>query len=226
MNDRPVRTAVATLLARPYLAVPVAFAVTAIGILSAYPFTAERLTAMTRESGWIEISTAVVYFSAALILLAVQRHDRWFFVHSAVIVALMGSRELDLHKAFTSDSVLSTRFYFRDQAQLQEKLIAGAVMIVMGVIVLYYLRYWPRLRDGLSRRTPAAISAALAIAFIPLTKFFDAFGRLMTGFGFEVDFDINMVGIVEESSEQAIPVVIVLAVAQYVLKRHTERGPE
>ncbi len=213
-----------SLLGRPYLAIPVALAVTAIGILSAYPFTAERLGELTRETGWIEVSTAVIYFTAAFLLLTVRRHDPWFFAHSAFVVALMGSRELDLHKAFTSDSVLSTRFYFRDLAGLQEKLISGVVVTIFAAIVLYYLRYWPRLRDGLSRRSPAAISAALAIAFIPLTKFLDAFGRLMAGFGFEVTFDINIVGIVEESSEQAIPVVIALAVAQYVAGQRAKRS--
>lgn len=210
-------------LRRPYFGLFVAFVVSAVAILSAYPFSTERLNDLTRETGWIEVATAVLYLAAALTLLASWPSDRRFFLHSAFIVALLGARELDLHKAFTSDSVLSTRFFFRDQAGLQEKVIAGLVLLVLVVIVLRYLRYWRRLRDGLTLRSPAAISAALAIILLPATKSLDAFGRVAKGFGFEITFDINVVGIVEESVELAIPAVVILAVAQYLLKAPPER---
>ena len=141
-------------------------------------------------------------------------------------MGLLGARELDLHKAFTTDSVLTTRFFFRDHVPLTEKLVAGAVLAVLLVVVLRYLRHWRRLRDGLVRRSPAAISVALAILMLPATKFLDAFGRLLTGFGFEVTFNIDAVGIVEESLEMAIPVVIALAVAQYALGRRMAGAPQ
>ena len=210
-------------LGRPYLAVFVAIAVSAVAVLSAYPFSAERLAALTRESGWIEVATAILYFVAVAALLASWRWDGRFMVHSAFIVSLLGARELEAHKAFTTDSVLGTRFYFRDHVELPEKLIAGAVMLVLLVIVLRYLRNWHRLRHGLVLRSPAAISAALAILLLPATKSLDAFGRVAIGLGFEINFDINVVGIVEESVELAIPVVILLAAIQfYIASRRRE----
>ena len=171
------REKIAALLRRPYLAVAVALAVAAIGVLSAYPFTEDRLNALTKEDGWIEVTTAALYLAAVVALLASWRLDARFFAHSAFIVGLLGARELDLHKAFTTDSVLTTRFFFRDHVGLQEKLVAGAVVLVLAVIVLAYLRYWRRLRDGLVRRSPAAVSVALMIVMLPGTKFLDAFGR-------------------------------------------------
>ncbi len=212
-------------IGRPYFAVVLAVVVSVAAIGSAYPFTAERLGALTRESGWIEVTTAALYLIATLALLASWRRDGRFFVHSAVLVALLGARELDLHKAFTSDSILSTRFFFRDQAGLQEKILAGLFLLAMAVVVLRYLRNWPRLRDGLRRRSPAAISAALAILLLPATKSLDAFGRVAKGFGFEITFDINAVGIVEESVELAIPTVIILATVQFLLGAGAARRP-
>ena len=220
------RDKIAALLRRPYLALAVTLAVAAIGVLSAYPFTEDRLNALTKEDGWIEVTTAALYLAAVVALLASWRLDARFFAHSAFIVGLLGARELDLHKAFTTDSVLTTRFFFRDHVPLTEKLVAGAVLAVLLVVVLRYLRHWRRLRDGLVRRSPAAISVALAILMLPATKFLDAFGRLLTGFGFEVTFNIDAVGIVEESLEMAIPVVIALAVAQYALGRRMAGAPQ
>lgn len=207
---------------RPYCAIGVAAAVTALGVLSAYPFTMERLMAASQEGGWIETGTAVTYFAVALVLLLVQSGNRWFLWHSAFIVSLMGARELDLHKAFTSDSVLTTRFYFRDHAELPEKLISGAVMTVLAILVLYYLRHWRRLWDGLWRRSAAAISIVTVIMLALITKSLDAFGRLMSGFGIELSFDTDRLRIIEESGELAIPVVMALALAQYWLAQSTE----
>ncbi len=207
---------------RPYLAVFVAILVTVVAVLSAYPFSEERLDALTKEDGWIEVTTVILYAAAILALLVSCRFDRRFFAHSAFIVALMGARELDLHKAFTTDSVLTTRFFFRDHVDLPEKLIAGAVLLVLLVITLRYLRNWRRLRDGLTLRSPAAISAALAILLMPATKSLDAFGRVAKGLGFEITFNIDAVGIVEESLEMAIPVLIVLSVVQYTLARRAD----
>lgn len=212
-------------LRRPYLAVALTVVISAAAILSAYPFTAERLAALTRETGWIEVATAILYGIATLLLLALWRKDGRFFVHSAFVVALLLARELDLHKAFTSDSVLSTRFFFRDHAGVTEKIVAGLVLLVFAVIVIRYLRNWRRLRDGLTLRSPAAISAALAILLLPATKSLDAFGRVAKGLGFEITFDINAVGIVEESVELAIPAVIILAATQYLTGGRSDRGP-
>ena len=212
-------------LRRPYLAVALTAVISAAAVLSAYPFTAERLTALTRETGWIEVATAALYGIATASLLALWRKDGRFFLHSAFVVALLWARELDLHKAFTSDSVLSTRFFFRDHAGVTEKVVAGLVLLVFAVIVIRYLRNWRRLRDGLTLRSPAAISAALAVLLLPATKSLDAFGRVAKGLGFEITFDINAVGIVEESVELAIPAVIILAAAQYLFSGRSDRSP-
>ncbi len=212
------------LLMRPYLAVAVALVITAIGVLSGFPFSEERLNALTKEDGWIEVATVVVYGVALLSLLSCCRFEPAFFAQSAFVVGLLAARELDLHKAFTTDSVLTTRFFFRDHVPVPEKVIAGLVVVALLIVVLHYLRNWRRLRDGLKARTPAALSAALAILLLPAAKFLDAFGRLLRGFGIEITFNIDAVGIVEESLELAIPAVIALAAAQYALRRTSSLG--
>jgi hypothetical protein len=185
-------------------------AVLSAGVMSGYPFTPEALAPVVREPGWIEIATDATYGLAIIALLAVGGHDRRFFLHTAFVVALMGARELDWHKAFTTDSVSKLRFFTGDHVGLTEKLVAGAVLLALAVVVLRYLKYWRRLRDGIAHRSPAAYSVLLVIVLIPATKTLDS-----------IFVKVRVLRLFEESLELTLPVIMVVAVAQYLLARRT-----
>ncbi|MEE8271023.1 MAG: hypothetical protein V3R98_04730 [Alphaproteobacteria bacterium] len=202
-----------------FFSVPAVIVVAAAGVLSGYPFTPEDLAPLVRESGWIEVTTAAIYVLAIVAMLAVSRIDRWFFVHSAAVVAIMTARELDLHKAFTTDSVSKLRFYTGDHVGLTEKLVTGAVMLVLAAIVLRYLKYWRRLYDGIFGRSPAAYSMLLLIVLIPVTKLLDAITRILRGFDIPIFYEIQFVGLFEESLELTLPVIMLIAIAQYLIER-------
>ena len=177
------------------------------GALSGYPFTPETLEPLVREHGWIESTTNPTYGLAIIALFAVRGHDPRFFLHTAFVVALMGARELDWHRAFTTDSVSKLRFFTGDHVGPTEKLVVGTVLLGLAVIVSRYLRYWRRLRDGITHGSPAAHSVLLMIVLVPVTKTLDSSFKLLR--------------LVEESMELTLPVLILIAVAQYVLARRT-----
>ncbi len=179
-------------------------------VLSGYPFTPTAVVPLIREHGWIEVTTNVAYGLVIILLLAVHRYDRRFFLHTAFVVALMGARELDFHKTFTTDSVSRLRFFTGDHVGRTEKLVVGAVLLVLAVLALRYLKYWPRLRDGIARRSPAACSVLLIIVVIPATKLLDSIAS-----------GILSLKLVEESLELTLPVIMLVAVAQYLLARRT-----
>ena len=52
----------------------------------------------------------------------------------ALGMSLAAMRELDWHKAWTTDSVLKSRFYLSDVTPIYEKVIGGGVILLL----LYY----------------------------------------------------------------------------------------
>jgi hypothetical protein len=188
----------------------VCLAVSSAAVLSGYPFTPEAVAPLVREHGWIEASTNAAYGLSIIVLLAVHRHDRRFFLHTAFVVALMGARELDFHKAFTTDGVSKLTFFTGDHVGRTEKVVVGLVLSVLVVIALRYLKYWRRLRDGIAHRSPAAYSVSLLIVVIPATKMLDS---MLSG--------VQILKLVEESLELTLPVITLVAVAQYLLSRRT-----
>ena len=84
------------------------------------------------------------------------------------------------------------------------------MLLVLAVIALRYLKYWRRLRDGIAHRSPPAYSVLLLIVVIPATKMLDS-----------IVPRVHILKLVEESLELTLPVITLVAVAQYLLARRT-----
>ena len=176
----------------------------------------------TSEEGLFEQASWVVYFVAGAICLFLMRDDARLYGTCAVVIFAMGGRELDLHRRFTTDSMLKSRYYLKVQAPLVEKLLAGAVVLALTAVVLYMLvRYLPLLLRRLRERSPAAITLATAFVVLVLTKMADRLPDVMRhDFGAVVPaWLLHLQAVFEEPLESTIPLLFLLAIAQARLAR-------
>jgi hypothetical protein len=203
-------------LTRPYAAVAFT-ALFALACLLMLLLPLDELKRWTSEEGLFEQASWVVYFVVAAICLFLVRHDARLYATSAVVVLAMGARELDLHRRFTTDSILKSRYYLKVQAPLVEKLLAGAVVLALTAVVLYMLvRYLPLFLRRLRSRSPAAITLATSFLVLMLTKIADRLPDVMRhDFGAVVPgWLLHLQAVFEEPLESTIPLLFLLAIVQ------------
>ena len=193
--------------------------------LLAWPYTAAIQDTWFREDQPVETLTWIGYCAAAAWLSVwAVRHpgERGFHLHSGLALLLLAGREQDAHKWLThGESPLKTAFFVDPQVSTGDKLTGLVVALVfIGVLASYAWRYWRPLLAGLHRGSVAHASAALAVAMLPLSKFFDTLPRLLRDSGHEMERWLHRAtGINEESFELLIPLVVLLALWQ----RHATR---
>lgn len=208
-------------LTRPYAAV-VFTVLFALGCLLMLLLPLDELKHWTSEEGLFEQASWVVYFVVAATCLFLVRDDARLYGTSAVVVLAMGARELDLHRRFTTDSMLKSRYYLKVQAPLIEKLLAGAVVLALTAVVLYMLvRYLPLLLRRLRERSPAAITLATSFGVLVLTKIADRLPDVMRhDFGAVVPaWLLHLQAVFEEPLESTLPLLFLLAIVQARLAR-------
>lgn len=208
-------------LTRPYAAV-VFTVLFALGCLLMLFLPLDELKHWTSEEGLFEQASWVVYFAVAATCLLLVRDDVRLYGTSAVVVLAMGARELDLHRRFTTDSMLKSRYYLKVQAPLIEKLLAGAVVLALTAVVLYMLvRYLPLLLRRLRERSPAAITLATSFVVLVLTKIADRLPDVMRhDFGAVVPaWLLHLQAVYEEPLESTLPLLFLLAIVQARLAR-------
>jgi|HigsolmetaAR202D_1030399.scaffolds.fasta_scaffold06347_2 hypothetical protein len=204
-------------LRSPYAAVVLSILaiIGCLAMLALVPYP--TLLDWTREDAFFEMGSVVGYWLAMVIALLMARRDPKLFTLSAVLLFLFGARELDWHKAFTTDSVLKSNYYLKSAAPLTEKLIAGAVVLLIFALVIYYLACYLRpFLQGLLRRSPPAISIACTFVLLAFTKVVDRSVSVL-----EVDYGVRVPEWVErlqtaleEPLEFFIPILILLALYQ------------
>ena len=182
--------------------------------------TSQQHILLASEGGIIEMLTAigfcVVAFVAAIIAWKEKRQIWGLF---AFFMALAAARELDLHKAFTSDSVLKSNFYLKSNAPWFEK--AGGAMSILVLIyaVIRLLPYAKRWVLNLWALQPAALSIFLAMGILATAKMLDAFGRL---FPFLTDMYANnrpLFGLIEETLELTCVAFFLFVCIHYFMNR-------
>ncbi len=179
----------------------------------------------TGEWGPIELTGVFLYIPAIIVLILYSRHDRPFFVHTAVILALMAIRELDFQTAFTSKNILNKR-YFLDGADVftGEQLIAAIALGLIALVVLSYLRYFPRLVANLKKRKAFAFSILTILLVIPASILMDGAYRVVHNeWGIPFPLGVkHFLSSLEEVLESGIPILILWAFLQY---RVDQRNP-
>ena len=169
---------------------------------------------LKREGGGLETISAVLYLVGVGLFFKTVPRAFWSSLWQVpALLLLFAMREMDLDKAFTSSGVLSTGLY-RGESSLGTKLIAGAV-VVFVLVVLYRM-----MRNGLPSVIRAlragkawsylVCAAAVAVVF---TKSIDGLGRKLLPFGIEISAGLDTAAsTIEEVGEAFIPVFIILAI--------------
>jgi hypothetical protein len=171
-------------------------------------------TALVKETGALEISTALLYAYTAMVWLWTRTGDTWRrHWQVAAIMLLMMGRELDLDKRLTSVGMLKSNLYLTNMAQPVER-IFGVLVIVFGAVVAFRLivRNGPELLAGLRHRAAWAWNIVVAIGLAVVSKSIDGLDRKLAPFGVAFsDHTVLLLGIVEEILEFGIPVMFLVA---------------
>jgi hypothetical protein len=165
----------------------------------------------------VETLSVVAYALAVLALLTWSRAPRNFRLHSALVIAFLGMRELDFHNAFTSESFMKISYYSRGADPLWGRILAGLIFLAVLAVTVTYLIRLARLRGALTARRPYALSSLAAVVLLPLSKVMDSGAReIHRQIGYDTPDGIrHWVTILEESTELAIPLIMLLAIVQY-----------
>ena len=179
----------------------------------------------TGEWGPIESLGVVLYILAIAILVTYSRYDRPFFIHTAIVLAIMAARELDFQTAFTSKNMLNKHFFDHGaEGYTPEQIVAAIAVGIIGLVVLAYLRYFPRLIANLKKRKAFAYSIVTFILVIPVTVIMDgAYRVLHNEWGLPLPLGVkDFLSSFEELLESSIPIMIIWAFLQYRADRRRE----
>jgi hypothetical protein len=133
----------------------------------------------TREHGVLEIASAVcAALAGASGMLLAQRARSYGWLVFGVLLLAAAAREMDWHKAWTTMSILKTRFYITETVPVVEKIIGGAVVLVLLIAAFYVARrvpgYWRQWRAGCA----PVWQGFSALSLLMIAKLCDASSRL------------------------------------------------
>lgn len=176
----------------------------------------ENLRAFGVENSLVETVSMLGYFVclAAMILLGGWRFAILRVPYITFIVLLMGLRELDLDKQFTTMGIFKSRFYLSSEVSMAEKAVAALFLFFIGWAVIELIeKHWRSFFAGIRRFEPVALSVAFAASLAALAKSIDGLSRKLGAF----DVTISERGYlffqgVEEVLELGIPLLLVVAV--------------
>jgi hypothetical protein len=163
--------------------------------------------------------TVVGYLIAAAWLSLARVNDRRFVRLSTTVVLLLAARELDFNSAFTAGNLTKLSFYLDPEMPVIEKGIGALALLFCAWVALRCLRYAPILLQRLRRGEPFAWTIAGIAGFLPFAKLMDGAHRFihaLTGFELQRE-ERHLIGVSEEILELAIPLLILLAIAQHAL---------
>ena len=186
--------------------------------------TACLVLALDREAAWTLFQESELYengtvvgYGLAIVAVLVWAEAGWpFRLHVASVLGVLAARELDLHKAFTSESTLRLSYYTSDLDPLDTRIVAGILVGGAHLLLIAMVIHGPRLWRALRAGAPHAYSALFAVGFLPLSKVLDkAPGLIREGLGYELtQAQFRPFRMAEETVELAVPLLVVLAVAQ------------
>ena len=173
----------------------------------------EGALAYTQEGGIVENLTVVVYALVVLGAVALTLRGNKAAGLVGLLALLMGLREMDAHKAFTTYGVFKTRLYVSPDVPLAEKLIAGLVIIALLVLVVLAIRRaWRTLATGASNAGPTLLALG---GFGVFLKEVDGIPRQLTKMGHALNSDLLAISkAVEEVGELGLPFLLGLALIQ------------
>ena len=216
-TGRTTEQPISRLWRRPLLCLALIGAVGLVTVVLGFALDYSTAQAWFSENHLVENLTLLAYFAAVGLLLLWPVAPGRFRYHTAFVVALGAMRELDLHNAFTSESFMKISYYVDGDDPAWARAISGVILLGLLAILIRYLAYVRPLIAALKRGRPDAYSALAAILLLPFTKTLDSVSRMIhEHVGYDVSDDIrHWFYLFEEALELAIPLLIILAMAQY-----------
>ena len=181
--------------------------------LAADPAFAGRLL---QENGPVEVASIALHLLAAALAFALWMRRGGVCGALGVVSILMALREMDVHRAFTRFGVFTTRLYARPDVPLVEKVLAGAA--VLAITVLVAAAFWASRREILElgrRRAPAGVGLITLPIAVVLLKEVDGLPRMLAKVGVLLSERADTIShSIEELGEMALPLLMMLLLIQ------------
>jgi len=176
------------------------------------------------ENGPIEMPTAIAYFIAAILLWSVSSRQWKRAIPATLLLIAGGLRELDFQARFTTGYAFSSGYFLRQAAPLQEKIIVGAVLLLLGMLFMVLLSSnWRVFVHALQSGQSWARSVALAIGFMLASTSLDECAGCLRSQYWGVEDAVFLMWVFEETFEAMIPVLFAVAIVQSAILPAVER---
>ena len=202
------------------LFVTAAFFAVAVLVVASSGLDDETKAWLFSEGRPVEMLSAVAWFVSAAVVAFFGKTARRFALLSLPLFC--GMRELDLHKAWTYDSVLKSRYWLGDwPIPLLEKALAAAILLSFLAAMLAAIKFYGR--EGIRRiREGTVVGRCLitALLFLAVAKLLlDGMGRKLQALGISADLPVWTM-VAEETMELAGALLVFYAVvAVFVFKK-------
>lgn len=191
------------------------FSVFAAVLFAALSTDADAIHAM-REGGPVETISAGLHFTVAALALWLWTRRGGMVGAVGICELLMGLREIDAHKAFTTHGVFSTKQYFRPDVPGMEKVLS--LIVVLLVIAAVVGSFWGARRELkalIVRRAPALYGLATLLVTIVALKQVDGGPRMLARIGLPLsDHAYRFSLSIEEIGEMFLPLLALALVIQ------------
>ena len=209
---------------------PVAFLVLwlsfiGMGLLQFYP---DRILPLTEEGGIVEVFTHLGYvlLIGMLLVIADDYKDKmrtWGIFLFLALCALLREEGIQHHLSRTDTTPFKSRFFLNPNNPLSEKIIFGAVLlIVAGAVGYLAVKYSKHLIKSFFELNPVTWSVAVLCTVGVCAKVIDRFPSnwRKAHNGISLPDDVYAVfQLLEESSEMFLPYICMVILAQYRLAK-------
>ena len=167
-------------------------------------FSETELIKFSSEGGTIEWLTAFIFGLVGVLALSIfyiKRNSLWLYFFLAMAFACM--REMDLHKAWTTDSILKSNFYTDGTVPFVEKIIGGTVIFILLFTAFNLSKYIPYWVKSILHIKAKAWIIGFGLIFITIAKLIDSMARWLPILAdFKAD-NSAFLGFTEENLEMA-----------------------
>lgn len=198
---------------KKYISVWTVLVLAAIGLVVLAEFLSPAAyKTLLNEGGWVETASWIAYFTAAFFVLlkVFQKPNRWSMLAG---VLLLGMRELDFDKRFTTMGIFKSRFYSSAAVPMGEKLMAA--LVTAAILAALFFLVKNHLKPFFSRVMKlqgASLSVLLAGGLLVFAKSIDGLSRKLEPFGIEPSDAVNRIaGSVEECFELTAALFVIIA---------------
>jgi len=172
----------------------------------------------TSEEGMIEQLSTISWFAAAGLMAVYVWQSAWRpGMWAVLLLVCCALREMDYHRIFTGQSLLSSRFYFKGQVPWEQRLLGLAIIALLTYAVWCFFRAaLPRWWQGLKRKEGPALAVAAVFGLGLLSKGIDRLHGTLSDFGLWHERSLPITfAIVEEVLELGMPLLTLVAILHF-----------